>query len=209
MTSCTVTPEEYARVLRQLLPPGPAMQFEDAENLERLLLAIAESYAAFHGRTCDLLEEIIPDTTSEMLPDWERVAGLPDTCAPAENTVETRRAALVAKIRQRGGQSPAFFVQLAADYGYEIEVFEYRPFTAGIACGEPLSNDNDGQPDYGWRFVWRVKATSATLFAFKAGLGAAGEPLRSWGTPVLECILNKWKPAHTMIIFDYGDLEFV
>lgn len=210
MTTCDVSPEEYARVLRQLLPPGPAMQFEDAVVIEKLLLGLADTYAQFHDRTCDLLGEMVPATTNEMLGDWERVAGLPDDCAPAENTIEARRAALVAKIGQIGGQSPGFFVGLAASFGFTIEVETYQPFRVGFsAAGDALTNDNNQVPDYGWQFVWKVKATTSNVFAFRAGIGRAGEPLRAWGNSQLECVLNKWKPAHTMIIFDYGDLEYV
>lgn len=210
MTTCAVSTEEYARVLRQLLPPGPAMQFEDAETLAALLLALADTFSGFHSRTCDLLREMVPATTNEMLVDWEGVAGLPDDCAPSENTIEARRAALVTKIGQIGGQSPAFYIGLAASYGFTIEVESYNPFQAGIStAGHALTNDDDQSPEYGWQFLWKVKATSQSVFAFRAGLGRAGEPLRSWGNGPLECLLNKWKPAHTEIIFDYGDLEYV
>jgi uncharacterized protein YmfQ (DUF2313 family) len=208
--TCAVTPQDYANSLRQLLPPGPAWQYEDAEVLAGLLLALADSYNRLHNRTCDLLREIIPDSTSEMLTDWERVAGLPDDCANPTATFEERRAALVSKLQLVGGQSPEYYVTLAASLGFAIEVFQYQPFTVGgSAVGDALTNNDDGVAPYGWQYVWRVKAVTQRLFAFRAGLGRVGEPLRDWGNGQLECILNKWKPAHTVILFDYGELNYV
>lgn len=201
--TCNVTVEDYARSLKQLLPPGPAWQYDEAETLAGIMLALAATYNALHDRSCDLLREMIPDTTAEMLTDWERVAGLPDDCAPVSGTLEQRRNALVTHLRLLGGQSPQYYISLAASLGFAIEVYEYQPFQAGLSvAGNPITNDQ-------WTFVWRVKALTQTVFAFKAGLGRAGEPLRDWGNNQLECVLNKWKPAHTFIIFDYGDISYV
>mgnify|MGYP000847498837 CR=1 FL=1 len=201
--TCNVTPEDYAKALRQLLPPGPAMQYDDAVNLEQVLLALADTYNAVHDRSCVLLQEMVPATTLEMLPDWERVAGLPDECAPDTTTIEARRAALIARIGRQGGQSKAFYIALAASIGFAITITEFDPFSAGLGvAGGALTND-------GWTYCWKVTAVTQTVFAFKAGTGSAGEPLRDWGNDYLECVLNKWKPAHTYIIFDYGTINYV
>jgi uncharacterized protein YmfQ (DUF2313 family) len=210
MTTCTVTPEEYARALRQLMPPGPAMQYADAENLAALLLSLGDSYATFHSRTCDLLREIIPNTTVEMLPDWERVAGLPDECTGEASTLDARRRALSNKLRLLGGQSIAYFIELAAALGYTITISEYSPLVAGLSrAGDRLTNDGDQVAPYGWQFVWLVKADSVVNSRLRAGIGTAGEPLQVFGNAILQCILNKWKPAHTLVIFDYSALEQV
>lgn len=200
--TCSVTPDDYASALRQLLPPGPAMQFDGADVISAVLLALGDSYNAVHDRSCDLLREVVPLTTVEMLPDWERVAGLPDDCAPETSTIEARRKALLSRLGAQGGQSRDFYIQLAASLGFAITITEYNPFVAGSRAGDALSND-------GWTFYWKVTAVTQTVFAFKAGLGAAGEPLRDWGNDILECVLNKWKPAHTIIIFDYGTISYV
>ena len=201
--SCNVTSEDYARVLKQLLPPGPAMQFDGAETIEQILMALADSYNAVHDRSCDLLREMIPSSTVEMLPDWERVAGLPDDCDPGDaTTLEARRKALLARLGAVGGQSKDYFIALAALFGFTISIYEYNRFTAGHStCGEALTNDD-------WHFTWRVKAESLITGRFRAGLGRAGEPLQVFGNEILECILNKWKPAHTYIIFDYSEISY-
>lgn len=200
--TCQVTPEDYAKSLRRLLPPGPAMQFDGSEVIGDVLLAFADVYNQVHNRSCDLLMEMVPVTTSEMLVDWERVAGLPDDCAPSEQTVEARRAALIARLGLQGGQSKSFYIALAESIGFEITITEFDPFVAGSSAGDSLTNDP-------WAFYWKVSALSQTVYVFRAGSGAAGEPLRDWGNDTLECVLRKWKPAHTEIIFDYGDLSYL
>ena len=34
-------------------------------------------------------------------------------------------------------------------------------------------------------------------------MSVAGEPLRSWGNNLLECTMERIKPAHTVLIFAY------
>lgn len=199
--TCQVTSEDYAAAMRQLLPPGPAWQYEEAATIAAIMLALADSYVALHDRSCDLLTEIIPDTAVEMLPDWERAAGLPDDCTGENNTLEARRAALVSRLRAIGGQSPQYYIDLAATLGYTIQIFTYSPFTAGSSAGDALTNDQ-------WCFAWRVQADSVINLRFRAGIGRAGEPLRVFGNTILECVLNKWKPAHTFIVFDYANIAY-
>ena len=56
----------------------------------------------------------------------------------------------------------------------------------------------------GWQFVWQVNAPEASIVEFDAGRSSAGEPLRSWGNELLECVINRLKPAHTYVLFAYG-----
>ena len=62
-----------------------------------------------------LLVNIFADMAYELLPAWERVLGLtPDQAA----STGVRVAAVVAKIRAKGGLSRPFFINLAAAMGY-------------------------------------------------------------------------------------------
>jgi len=59
------------------------------------------------------------------------------------------------------------------------------------------------------RFYWTVHVSAAKLIWFRASSGQTGvDPhLRIGLADDLECLLNRWKPAHTQIIFDYSGLE--
>lgn len=196
------TAEQYANLLKDLLPPGMAFPREPGTDIERFLQGAAVELARVDARADVLAVEVNPATTNELLTDWERSAGLPDRCAGVlEETLQGRRNALLAKLTSIGGQSIDYFVSVARSLGYEITISEFRPFRAGLsAAGDPLTNGR-------WRFVWRVNAPEESIIYFRAGISAAGEPLASWGNEPLECKLNQLKPAHTRIIFSYGAIE--
>lgn len=194
------TAAEYKEQLKLLLPPGQAFPREPGTNIDALLDGLSIELARVDTHGTRLVPEANPLTTSELLADWERAAGLPDKCAGTlEDTLQGRRNALVAKLSSTGGQSPAYFVGVARALGYTISIDEFRPFRAGRSnAGDALTNGD-------WVFAWRVNAPAVTIIAFRAGRSAVGEPLRSWGNDALECKLNQLKPAHTILLFAYGD----
>ena len=59
------------------------------------------------------------------------------------------------------------------------------------------------------RFYWTVHVSGASLIWFRVTSGQTGvDPhLRIGIADDLECLLNRWKPAHTIILFDYSGLE--
>lgn len=196
------TAEQYRELLKSLLPSGQAFPRDNGTELDKLLHALAEEWARIDGRGETLISEALPAMTSELLTDWERVAGLPDKCAGTlEETMQGRRNALVAKLTSTGGQSKAYFIEVARALGFEVTISEFRPFRAGLSqAGDPLTNGK-------WNYTWRVNARQTTIIDFRAGRSAAGEPLRSWGNSSLECKINQLKPAHTLALFGYGAIE--
>jgi len=59
------------------------------------------------------------------------------------------------------------------------------------------------------RFYWTVHVSGAKLTWFRCGSGQCGvDPHLIIGlADDLMCLLNRWKPAHTKIIFDFSGLE--
>ncbi len=193
-----LTAADYRAQLQALLPQGPAWPREEDATLTKFLAGLAEELARVDARAQVLIEEADPRTTLELLPDWERVAGLPDTCTVQPDTLQERRAALVAKLTALGGASRQYFIDVAAALGFAITITELGPFLAGhSAAGDAAGSE-------AWRPVWRVNAAEFTITSFAAGISAAGEPLRDWGNEILECVLRRLKPAHTEIEFFYS-----
>ncbi len=192
---------EYKEQLKALLPPGQAFPRDQGTNIDALFEGLAVEPGRVDARGARLVVEANPFSATELLADWERIAGLPDKCSGAlEATVQGRRNSLVAKLSSTGGQSASYFVIVAHALGYTVTIEEFRPFRAGRStAGQALTNG-------GWVHTWRVRAPSTTVIAFSAGRSAAGEPLRAWGNDTLECKLNQLKPAHTILLFAYGDL---
>jgi uncharacterized protein YmfQ (DUF2313 family) len=194
------TAAEYREQLKALLPPGQAFPRDPGTTLHDLLDGMSIEFARLDLRSETLPSEANPSTTNELLTDWERVAGLPDKCSGMlEQTLQGRKKSLLTKLTSTGGQSQAYFIELAASLGYIVTILEYRPFRAGwSSAGDALTNG-------AWVFTWLVRAPEVSVTDFRAGLSAAGERLRTWGNDTLECKLNQLKPAHTIAIFAYGE----
>ncbi len=195
--SINSTAEDYVEQLKKLTPEGLAWPVEDDSNWIKLITAIAQEMARVDAMCATLVDESFPDTTTQLLPNWERVAGLPDECTELGETYEVRRKNLIAKLVARGGATPQYFIDVAAALGYEITITEFDPFRVNInAVGDALNGVN-------WQFVWQVNSALNTIIWFRAGLSAAGEALAVWGNDRLECVINRLKPAHTTVIFSY------
>ena len=163
--------DDYAQAFARLLPTGEAWSRDPDGDLMRLVRGQAEIWGAVvDPRAADLLElELDPRFTTEMLPDWERAFGLPDPCVQERYTLEERRLSLIERITAEGGQSRAYFYNVAARLGYVIRIVEYSPFMAGISrCGDTRAT--------GWSGTGRmasgsIEAGSASTLAARPSMG--------------------------------------
>ncbi|HVT35404.1 MAG TPA: putative phage tail protein [Nevskiaceae bacterium] len=176
-----ITADSYARQLRQLLPPGQLWaRLAGGDDWRNLLKALGASLMRAHKRIAAMPREADPRTASARLPDWETSVGLPDTCIPGGGSLQQRRNAVVARLRSTGGASPAYFIGLAAGYGYTITI-------------TPLG------PAY-----WRATAAEDTVVVNCTCNGGCDDQLEAYGNDQLECLLNRVKPAHTQLDIAYG-----
>lgn len=194
---------DYAGQLAQLLPRGPAWDFAPDGPFAGLLLALAEEFARVDARALDLFDEFDPRTTLELLPDWERVAGLPDACTGAPDSVLERQVALHHKLTSVGGQNRAAYIEMAERLGYVIEIEEHRPARIGMRLGERLNGSD-------WAFAWTVHVRpfdgylEEASFLAQARLGdRLGVRLRGFGALDIECLIRRSAPAHTTVLFAY------
>ncbi len=186
----------HLELLQALLPPvavdpnGAALRAE--------LRGEAAALDAAEGAAAQLLAESDPRTTAALLADWERVYGLPEACIRQSGVVQgfaERRAALVAKVTLVGSQGIAFFVAMAAAIGYVITITELFPQTT--------EHDTEmAAQDEPYRFVWQVNAALYSLREFTSE-DDSEMALAVWGNQLLQCVLNRYKPAHTLILFSY------
>jgi uncharacterized protein YmfQ (DUF2313 family) len=203
-----------------LLPRGKAWSREIDGVLSQTVDGIAEYWGTVDGRAADLLEiESDPRATIELLPDWERNWGLPDPCVIDPPTaLAERRALLVAKMTLLGAQSRAFFYQVANEFGYTIQISEYSPYMCGVSrCGDTRGAFNPDDPrNYYWRlgppanrFYWTIHVSSLKVTYFHCNSSQCGiDRLMAFEIASdLECVFDKWKPAHTEIVYDYSPME--
>ncbi len=173
--------ESYQGQLLALLPTGPLWRFKPGGILRSLFLAFSDALARVHARACGLRAEADPRTTYELLPDWEASCGLPDGCLPSGGSIAQRQAAVVARITAVGGCNDAYFIALAAQLGFTAEVVRLGPNEWRMDVAEDVA------------ITWAT-----------AGDAVAGDPIRSWGATQLECLINRYKPAHEVGTFAYG-----
>ena len=199
------TGDDYLNVLADLLPVGAAWPRDYDSHFMQLLAGFCQIFGTIDQRIIDFfVRESDPRTTRELLADWERAFGLPDECTAEALTIEDRINALLVKMTMVGDQSRQFFINVAKQLGYEIDIQEFSPFQVGIS-NVGNTDYQIGTPDI--RFFWAVKLFKTRLSWFRAGSGQTGvDPhVRIGLASDLECLLRRWKPAHTEIIFDYSN----
>ena len=192
-------------------------------KLARALAGVVARWAERVGRF--LRREAFPPSSFDLQPDWERVLGLPDPCVRAAQTLVERRAAVLEKLRRRPGSlSRAYYTGIARRLGYhfdepsphalavelpaevgrieQITIREFRPFMFGVSrLGDPRWRF--APPEM--RFVWVVTVPGVRLTWFRFGQSRLGQDphLTIRRAEDLECILNRTKPAHTNLFFNY------
>jgi uncharacterized protein YmfQ (DUF2313 family) len=220
--------DDYTYAFMTLLPKGQAWPREPDSTLANACDGLSQYWGWVDSRAADLLErESDPRHTIELLPDWEKAWGLPDPCFPTATSIAERQRMLVLYMTWMGGQSRDYYIKLMEFLGYTVSyVGEYAPFMAGISqVGDtrPTKIDTDGHlvvdtsKTFRWyigppeqRFSWFINVGQATLTWFRAASGQAGvDPHLRIGIPQdLQCLLNRWKPAHTFLAMDFSQLAF-
>ena len=186
----------YLDQLKALLPPGKAWTRAPGSGMERLLLAPADAMAAVDDRAQDLLDEADPRTADEMFGDWERIAGLPDPCAGPDQSLDSRRAQLLAKLTQVGNETPARLIAAADAVGFGVTIEERAP----IGCEDDCEGAVDDEICV-FTFIVHADATTIDVMSCE---GSCEDALETYGDDVLECVINGLKPAHTFAVFAYG-----
>lgn len=178
------TAATYAAMLGKMLPRGPI--WDRAQGaLGALMTALGAELNAVHARLVDLMEEAYPDTANELLADWLRVWALPGPCATMPTTTAGKRELLAGKVAAQGGQSRDYYIgvirAVLGDLTATVTIVE-RPYGDVLRAWSGRAWDTVG--GRGGAHYWRVIlpiGTSATQI------------------DAVTCILNAYKPAHTVV----------
>ncbi|UVL54717.1 YmfQ family protein [Pseudomonas sp. B21-035] len=194
------TAEDYHGQLRALLPPGPAWDRELNPQVDALLAAAAQELAREDLRVADLLTESEPDTVRELVPDWERVMKLPDPCLGESPPFDDRQLAVRRRLVEVGGQTPAYFVELAFSLGYtQARVVERRAPRFG--------RSRFGAAHFGtWtaQFMWTLETGPRLRLGRRFGASYWGQRFGMNPSGALECVIRRSAPAHTLEFIQYG-----
>jgi uncharacterized protein YmfQ (DUF2313 family) len=199
MSSPTFTNADFQTALWSLLPRGRVWLRDPGSMQDNVLASFAPTFARNSTDALNLLVDAFPATALDLLPEWEATLGLPDPCTGPAPTIQQRRAQVVARLVNPGGQSIPYFINLAAALGFTVTITQYAPFRLGQnAAGQPLGNVD-------WYYAWSINAPDVSVIYFRAGSSSAGDALAQWSNEVLECEIRARAPAHTVLQFHYYD----
>jgi uncharacterized protein YmfQ (DUF2313 family) len=194
---------DYAQAIESELPQGAAWSRDPDGGLMRWVDGCAQVWGDVSTRADTLIMvESDPTRAVEMLDDWERNYGLPDPCLMTILSLGERRNALVQKVTIQGGVSRQFFIDYARSLGYQISISEYVPFQFGLSQFGGSHGAFQGPQS---RFVWTVQVDSPRIARFSFGGSSFGRDsfLEITRAEDLECVINRWKPAHTVVLYSY------
>lgn len=162
--------------LQSLMPAGAAWPTDNGLTLTEFLRALSYEFSRIKRRVADFINELLPETCYEMLPDYERNYGLPDKCAQP-TTIAGRRLALLAKMVGFSDQNIPDIVALSAKLGYSVIVDAPVRRANIFTCG---SNCNASMFGRQWMYWWRTYAQS----------GATDQQI--------ECVYESFTQRHTV-----------
>lgn len=192
---------DYQQQLVSLLPRGAAWQFDAGTQLSVFTEAMAVELVRVDGRAADMLKESLPHQTYEMISEWEEVAGLPDLCTGTVVDLAARQKALVAKLTATGGQSIAYFLQILGGSGYQdATITEPKPMLCTDLCDEQLWDEKSV-------FTWIINIPEAVEMTGMTVQDGCQSFLENYGIPAIECVINRIKPSHTFVLFNYQILN--
>jgi len=191
---------EWDGEIKNLLPTGIAWNYDEGSNTDLLIKALEHELERSEHAGVDLFYDVMPNSTTSLLTDWERICGLPNSCtAFVDFNADERRENVVAKLNETGGQSRAYYLNIADKLGYpDAEIVEYCP----VRIGDDIDN---AIHDESWIFVWDVVNEELKIVDAKIGASVVGDPLRRWGNEALECAISANAPAHTLVRFIYKE----
>lgn len=213
------TPEkiaQYKQLLINLLPKGRLWQPKGQPKFSALLNATAQELARIDDRVAQMRIEVDPKKTNEILDLWENAFGIPDECTPDGQTIDERRTQLVQKMTNVGGLSKTFYEFIGLQLGFVIVVDKTKNFLAGRArAGDPLHNYFNRHfvagsecgmqlSEIGWRYYFMAELPVTAAEHFVAG-SFAGDPLRTFSNPLIECTIKKLKPANSAVFFTFKE----
>lgn len=183
----------YRGMVSALWPRGPIWD-QAQPGVGGLTDGLALEATRFHNRLVALMREAFPATADELLAEWEEVFGLPLCTAPT--TDDGRRLALAGRVAARGGQSRAYYIDLA----WRVLEADGELVRADDPEGVWIEERPFGAPFVAWGSnAWEFGSPTGSVFYWILHLPAGASEEK---TQIIECLLCRFKPAHTVLVRD-------
>lgn len=184
----------WTDVLQQLMPRGRAWSRESTSDLHKLVDSISARYQRAENNSQKLLNEMRPEATQQLLPEWEEYLGLPE-CLSSNATFDARKAALIEKHYRKGGLAVWQIQKLCEDLGFEVEVSEAYPHHCQRSCVDLLY-------PHRFRYLVLIKVKKIPNGRFTVTDNVLTR-LMSDRAIAFECLLNSYRLAGTSYEIEY------
>lgn len=154
--------------------------------LMRLLSCFAEEFRRCEAEVIRIVNSTDPGVATDLLPDWERVLGLPENCLKGvEQTLEERQRSAHGKMFDTGRTTnKSFFEEYAESLGYDVTIEELPAISDPRIMGVARM----GVQRMGNRGGYSVLKVIVN-----------GSPP---STELLKCSFDREKQAHVVIIYE-------
>ena len=196
--------EDKTKITVSYLPDGEALIAKNipSTNLYKLLDSFTLSFVLY-CKNIDVLKkiEMNPGTTETLISRWEKEYGLPDKCLKKTDDLEQRRTNLLIKIGMNGVQTVQDFEDLAAKFGYDVNVI---PAAGSEKVTFPLQ--------FPWSFMTEKGSKFTLIVDMPSELGRNTFPFDvtkfpfPFGTDngnIIECVFKRLVPSNVNVIFRY------
>lgn len=189
------TRDEIADSIADYLPNGVLFLAKKigGTKLRSLLLGLARQLMISENKLALTWEELNPETTTELIEEWESALGIPDQCFNTMGSLANRRRNVVIKLNS-SIQTEQDFIDLAALFGFTIQI------SRGAATSTfPIT------------FPWVLFSTDKDI-KFTMIVDFNIDPLNVFpftfpfvfeedGLEEIKCLFGKLKPANVNIIY--------
>lgn len=173
--------------------------------LQQFWAAYAEVLEYMHQRACALINEFFCSSIVELDQEWRREYGYPDPCDPWHSLCD--------KVRALGGSTCAYLATLAADRGWVLACSECDTSSGRGPRADCSRADCAKTCDCPINTIWvtikldesvayqKPKVSAARADCATADTATAG-PCPPGAEP-LQCLIERYKPAHVKAIYIY------
>lgn len=190
--------DEQALMLASHLPIGRVWQkgFSPDSNIGKLIRGLGIEFYRMQVLAQNVSIEMDINQANELLIEWEKSVGLPDSCFATNISTTERRKQIEQKFSNFGGvQVAEDFVRVASVFGFNIEAY-------------PGMEDGGFPLTFPIVFFDTIKAAKHSIVILILGTLAGDTffplpypiPFSTGGTTFLQCIFDKLAPANVEVI---------
>lgn len=189
-TPAIPTNQDFADRRRKMLPPGQAWAWSVVGD--KLLLGFSDEQIRFRQALNSFLLDILPQTTINLLQEWQESVSLPDECSDSLTTND--RDEVLARLRNRGAESVEQYEALFPG----STVVEYF-----ISYVDIMQVDDELVDDFDWQHTWvlEVPEELAGLTFATVDETQVDDPIEDFGTG-FTCAANKEFSAHHFVFIE-------